>query len=368
MDIYTERLAALITDYSLDVREGQQVNIIGSTLAEPLIKALYRRMLEHGAHPHIRVWLPGMDDIFFQVARDHQIDYISFIEQISVERFDAGVSIMSSPNTRSLTNIPAEKMARSHTAQKPLFEKFMERMNKKELKWCGTIFPTNAYAQDAEMSLEAYSQFLYRACQVTDDGYIDSWKKISAEQAKMVEYLKGKKDVHIRGVDTDLRFSIEGRPFVNCDGRENMPDGEIFTSPIEDSVEGKIRFSYPVCEGGREIEDIYLEFESGRVVKARARKNEDYLLKMLDTDEGARRVGEFGIGNNPGVDRFTRVILFDEKIRGTIHLALGLSFGESGGINKSAIHWDMICDLRDGGEIFIDGQLFGSDGKFCKAT
>ncbi len=365
MDIYTSRLAHLIVDYSLDVREHQEVVIFGSPLAGSMIKALYRRILERGAHPHLRVGLPGTNEIFYRFAMDDQIDHISDIDRMSIDAFDAGVSIMSSQNTRSLTNIPAERISRRHLAQKPLFEKFMDRTTRGELKWCGTVVPTNAYAQDAEMSLEEYSRFLYKACCVDRENYIDLWKDISREQSRIVDYLTGKKEVRIRGKHTDLRLSVEGRKFINCDGRENMPDGEIFTSPVEDSVEGKILFSYPVCEGGREIGDIALEFERGKVVHARAGKNEDYLLKMLDTDEGARVVGEFGIGNNPGVDRFTRSILFDEKIRGTVHIALGLSFAEAGGKNKSAIHWDMICDLRHGGEIHVDGQLFSKNGSFC---
>jgi aminopeptidase len=241
----------------------------------------------------------------------------------------------------------------------------MERISKGEIKWCGTIFPTDAFAQDADMSLSDYSDYFFNACGVKDDNYIEYWKKMSVEQQEMIEFLKGKRHVRIRGRDTDLSFSIEGRKFINCDGRENMPDGEIFTSPVEDSAEGEIRFSYPVCEGGREIDDIRLSFKEGRVVQASAEKNEDYLLEMLDSDEGARRVGEFGIGNNPGIDRFTKVILFDEKIRGTIHIALGLSLPETGGLNKSAIHWDMICDLRRGGEVVIDGEPFCKDGEFC---
>jgi aminopeptidase len=364
MNIYTQRLARLIIDYSLEVKEGQQVGINGLPAAGSLIRALYKRILERGAHPYLRLGLPGTEEIFFRTAGDSQIEYVSTIDQLSVEEYDAGVTIMSSSNTRSLTNIPAEKISMRHFAQKPIFERFLERLTNKELKWCGTIVPTNAYAQDAEMSLEEYSNFLYSACGVNEENYIETWQEISRGQAEMIEFLKGKKKIQLLGIDTDLVFSIDGRRFINCDGRENMPDGEIFTSPVEGSVEGRIRFSYPVCEGGREIEDIYLEFERGKVVKAKAKKNEDYLLKMLDTDEGARGVGEFGVGNNPGIDRFTRAILFDEKIKGTIHIALGLSFPEAGGLNKSAIHWDMICDLRQGGEILVDGNLFCKGGEF----
>lgn len=365
IDTCTERLARLITDYSIGVKEGELVEMIGSSIAEPLIIALYRRIVEKGAHTHTRIWLPGMDAIFYKLAGDDQLEYISEIDRLYVEAIDARIVIKSSSNTRSMSGIPPEKIARRQVAHRPLFERLIERISKGETRWCGTIIPTYAFAQDADMSLSDYSEFLYSACGVNDDNYIEFWQKISAEQNEMVEFLKGKKKVQVRGIDTDLSFSIEGRNFVNCDGKENMPDGEIFTSPVEDSVEGEIRFSYPVCEGGREIDNIFLRFEKGKVVKATAKKNENYLLEMLDSDEGARRVGEFGIGNNPGVDRFTKAILFDEKIRGTIHIALGLSLPETGGVNKSAIHWDMICDLRQGGEIIFDDELFCKDGEFC---
>ncbi len=365
MDIYTERLAGLLTDYSLEVKEGQRVGIFATPIAAPMIKALYRRILEAGAHPFPLIWLPGLEEIFYQVAGERQLDYVSALDRLPVEEFDAGVSIMSSPNTRALSNVPPEKMSRRQTARRPLFERLMDRIDKEEVKWCGAIVPTNAYAQDAEMSLEQYSEFLYKSCGVYDEDSIDNWRRISAEQSAMVDWMKGKKTVRIRGVDTDLEFSIEERTFINCDGRQNMPDGEIFTSPVEDSVRGKIRFSYPVCTDGREIENINLVFEDGVVVSASAGKGEDYLITMLDSDEGSRRVGEFGIGNNPGVTRFTKSILFDEKIKGTVHLALGLSFPEAGGKNRSAIHWDMICDLRGGGEVLVDGDPLIRDGRFC---
>jgi aminopeptidase len=365
-EICTERLARLITEYSLDVREGQWVEINGSSLAGPLIRALYRHMLERGAHPLPRVWLPGLDEIFYSTASEAQLAAVSPVDRLLLEEFDARVTIMSSPNTRALTNVPPERLTRHQTAYRPLFEGMMDRVSRGEFRWCGTAYPTDAYAQDAEMSLREYAEFLYRACGVDREDCVEGWRALSREQAEMIDFFRGKRTVRIVGPDTDLSFSIEGRTFVNCDGRENLPDGEIFTSPVEDSVEGHIRFSYPVCEGGREIEDIRLEFEKGVVVRASAAKNEDYLLRVLDTDEGARRVGEFGIGNNPGVDRFTRAILFDEKIRGTIHLALGLGFPEAGGRNRSAIHWDMICDLRGGGKILADGDLFSRDGEFCR--
>jgi aminopeptidase len=306
-----------------------------------------------------------MEEAFYEMANEEQLEFVSPVDRLLLEEYDARVSISSSTNTRALTHVHPEKMSRRQSAFRPLFEGVMERVARGDMRWCGTIVPTDAYAQDAEMSLTEYSHFLYRACGVDRKDSIGWWKSISREQQRMIDFFDGARQVRILGKDTELTFSIEGRRFINCDGRENLPDGEIFTCPVEDSVEGRIRFTYPVCEGGREIEDIALEFEGGKVVRASAAKNEEYLLHMLDTDDGARCVGEFGIGNNPGVDRFTRSILFDEKIRGTIHIALGMAFPEAGGRNKSAIHWDLICDLRPGGEIRVDDRLFSRDGKYC---
>jgi aminopeptidase len=227
----------------------------------------------------------------------------------------------------------------------------------------GTQFPTNANAQDAEMSLREYEDFVYGACLPDMDDPVGYWHRFSGWQEKIVKWLKGKEKVHVIGPETDLRLSIAGRGFINCDGRRNMPDGEVFTSPVEDSVEGQVYFSYPAIYQGREVTGVRLWLENGRVVKATAEKSEDFLLQTLDTDEGSRYVGEFAIGTNEGITRFTRSILFDEKINGSFHMALGRGFPGAGGKNESAIHWDMVCDLRDGGEIWVDDELLYKDGR-----
>jgi aminopeptidase len=240
----------------------------------------------------------------------------------------------------------------------------LERAAKKELKWVGTAYPTEAFAQDAEMSLREYEDFVFNACLPDPNDPIGYWQEVSRQQARIIDYLKDKKIVHVVAPDTDLTLSIEGRTFINCDGKENFPDGEIFTGPVENSVEGHVRFTYPACYEGREVEDVQLWFEKGRVAKAAAKKNEDYLLKTIDTDEGSQYLGEFAIGTNKGITRFTKNTLFDEKIGGTCHMALGAGYPESGSRNKSAIHWDMVCDLRQGGAIYVDDMLFYKDGDF----
>ena len=277
---------------------------------------------------------------------------------------DVRISIIAEENTKALSSIDPSKMVLHSQGRTELMETSMRRSAARELLWTVALFPTNACAQDAEMSLSEYEDFVYSACMPDPNDPIAYWQRFSAWQQKIVDWLKGKERVHVIGPETDLRLSIAGRNFENCDGRFNMPDGEVFTGPVEDSVEGHVCFSYPAIYGGREVTGARLWFEGGRVVRATADKNEDFLLKTIDTDEGARRVGEFAIGTNEGITRFTRQILFDEKISGSFHMALGAGYPETGSQNKSAIHWDLICDLRDGGEIWVDDELLYQSGKF----
>jgi aminopeptidase len=226
-----------------------------------------------------------------------------------------------------------------------------------------TLYPTEAYAMDADMSLTAYEDFFYRACLADKQDPISEWKQMAERQARIVEWLKGRKEIHIQGDGTDLKLGIEDRIFETAAGEYNLPDGEIFTGPVEDQTQGVVTFSYPAIEAGRRVEGIRLEFDQGRVVKARAESNEEFLITTLDTDAGSRVLGELGIGTNYGLTAFTGSTLLDEKIGGTIHLALGASYPETGGQNHSAIHWDMVCDLRKGGRITVDGDRLMEDGK-----
>jgi aminopeptidase len=281
-----------------------------------------------------------------------------------LETFDVSYHVLSDTNTKSLSSVDGARMARAAQARRELQEIFMRRQATGDLRWSVTLFPTEAYAQDAEMSLREYEDFCYGACLLDDPDPVASWKLIAAHQQKLVDWLKGKKTARVTGPHCDLTVGIEGRTFINADGTKNFPDGEIFTGPQEDVTEGHVEFTYPAIFLGREVDGIALTFEKGRVVKASAKKGEDFLLKMLDTDEGARTLGEFAIGTNNGIKEFTRNILFDEKLGGTIHLAVGASYPDTGGRNKSAIHWDMICDMRDGGEIAVDGVPFYRSGEF----
>ena len=362
-DPRVETVAKILVDYSVKVKPNQLVRITGAPEGAPLILAVYQKVLERGAHPFLQLELDEAEELFYRYANDTQLDYVPPYRKDVIEQIDAAVGIWTDVNTKQLSSADPAKQSRRATALRPLSDRFLDRAAKKELHWTGTIYPTQAFAQDAEMSLREFEDFVYNGCLVHEPDPIKAWKKISREQQHIVDRLNKARKIHVVGPDTDLKLEVTGRKWENCDGHENFPDGEIFTGPIEDSVNGHIRYSYPACAYGREAEDVRLWFKDGKVVKATAAKNEEFLLKMLKTDKGARYVGEFAFGTNYGIQRFTKNTLFDEKIGGTIHLALGKGYPESGSKNNSAIHWDMVCDLRKGGEVRVDGTLFLKDGK-----
>jgi aminopeptidase len=363
-DLRIEKLADVLVNYSVAVQPGDKVLIQGETIASPLFLAVYARVLQAGGHPLLMPSLSGTQELLFRYASDEQLQHIPEPFKLMIETYDVLISLTGTENTKALSNVdPAKTVLRSQ-AQAEIVKTYMARSAAGELRWVVALFPTNAHAQDAEVSLSEYEDFAYGACLPDSDDPVGYWKRFSAWQQKIVDWLKGKERVHVVGPETDLRLNVAGRTFINCDGKYNMPDGEVFTGPVEDSVEGHVYFSYPAIYAGREVSGVRLWFENGQVVKATAEKNEDFLRQTLDTDEGARRVGEFAIGTNKGITQFTRQILFDEKINGSFHMALGFSIPESGGQNESSIHWDMICDMRDGGEIWVDDELLYKDGDF----
>ena len=357
-----EKLARLMVHYSLDIQPGQQLVIRTHPLAEELTLAVYEQAIKAGANVFVRNAVPGLDEIFFKHASDKQLDYVSPLEKLITETFDASLNIWSEHNTRALSGINPERMAHYAKAGAGLSKIFMERSAKKEFRWCLTVFPTQAMAQEADMSLADYREFVYGAGMLDEDDPVAYWKKAGQEQQKMVDWLKGHDQVVLSGSNLNLKMSIKDRSFIPCDGKYNFPDGEIFTGPVEDSVEGWVRFKYPAIEYGQEVTDIQLWFEHGRVVKETASKNQELLTAQLNSDAGARTLGEFGIGTNYAITRFTKNMLFDEKIGGTIHLAVGAGYPESGSKNESGIHWDMLCDMNDA-EILVDGELFYKNGK-----
>ena len=363
-DRRVENLARLLTEYCVDVQPGDRVGVFGSTLSGPLMLALQREILRAGGHPHLIPVFPGSDYIFFSQANDEQLAYISPLTKMVFEEFEALIQLFSSANTKHLNNIDPSRQLITAKARAPILKRYMQRAAAKEVKWAITMFPTEAHAQDAEMSLREFEDFVYGTTFADTEDAVGEWRRIHDEQQRLVEWLAGKEHVVVKGPDADLSLSIKERAFINADGVDNMPSGEIFTSPVEDSMQGSVRFTYPAIEGGREVEGVELTFEGGKVVKASAKRNEAYLLEMLEVDEGARVAGEFAIGTNKRINRFTKNILFDEKMGGTIHIALGAGFEEAGGKNVSGLHWDMICDMRSGGRILVDDELFYDSGEF----
>jgi aminopeptidase len=363
-DPRVEKLAEMLVDYSVAIKPGDKVLIEGPAIAAPLIQAVYLKTLQAGGLPMLMASIPEVRQILYRHGSDEQLQFVPEPYKLALETFDVAISIMAEENTKAMNSIDPSRMVIRRKATAELNHRYLERAARGELRWTLTLFPTQAYAQDAEMSLDEYEDFVYNACMPDMENPVGYWKKVSSRQARIIEWLKGKQNVHVIGPETDLHLSIAGRPFINCDCKENVPDGEIFTGPVEDSVEGQVYFSYPTIYNGREVTGVRLWFEKGKVVRASAEKNEDFLLKTLDTDEGSRYVGEFAIGTNEGINRFTGEILFDEKIGGSFHMALGEGYPESGSKNQSGLHWDMICDLRRGGEIRVDGLQFYKNGKF----
>jgi aminopeptidase len=332
--------------------------------AAPLLVAVFEEVIRAGGHPHVFPSLSGTQEAFFRLASDEQLEFVSPVDEFLIKNTDVSIGIRSDSNTRELSGVDPAKQRLRRKAMADLMKLSMQRAAAGELKWVGTQFPTQAYAQEADMSLREYKDFVYSACYCDQDDPVARWQEVHDSQQLLVDWLEGKREVRVAGPNVELTLSIEGRTFLNSDGRRNMPSGEIFTGPVEESAEGWVRFTYPAVTAGREVEGVELRFEQGKVVEASAAKNEEFLLQMLETDEGARYLGEFAIGTNDGIQRFTKNILFDEKIGGSFHLALGAGYPETGSKNESAIHWDMICDIREGGEIYVDDELFYREGKF----
>jgi aminopeptidase len=363
-DIRIQKLADLLVNYSVGVKPGEKVFINASALAEPLVKEVYVKVLEAKGNPFPIVALPGLEELLYRYGSDAQLQYVPEPFKLIMETYDVRISLGGSANTKALNNINPDRIVIRDQAFAGIMQTFMQRSAAGKLRWVGTLFPTHAFAQDAGMSLTEYEEFVYAACMPDFNDPIAYWQRFATRQQKIVDWLKGKRSVHLTGPETDLTLSIEGRTFINACGHHNMPDGEVFTGPVENSVNGHVRFSYPTIYQGREVNGVNLTLSQGKVIAASAATNQEFLLKTLDTDPGARYVGEFAIGTNEGITQFTRQILYDEKFGGSFHMALGAGYPDTGSKNQSAIHWDMICDLRNGGEIRVDGELLYQNGKF----
>ena len=357
------KMAEVLVGYSLGVQPGWTTTIEAGAAALPLVQAVYREVLRAGAHPYVLLEPPLLKDLLLQEGSEEHLMRTNPYRLHMVEHSDAILRIGSDENTRSANNIDPARQVLMQKGDMPISQGFMERIAK-DRPHCLTLFPTNAYAQDAEMSLSEFEDFVFHACLLDGDADpVDRWKELSRYQQRIVDWLKGKAQVHVEAPGTDLRMSIEGRNFVNSDGKRNFPSGEVFTSPVETTVEGHITFSYPVSYRGRTVQGVRLAFERGKVSSYSAEAGEDFLAAMLEVDDGASMLGEFAIGTNPGITRLTLIILFDEKIAGTIHCALGNAYPNAGGTNRSAIHWDMVTDMREG-RITVDGVVLYERGAF----
>ena len=357
MSLDAERFAALLCDYCLEVQAGQQVVVRSTTLASPLVLSLQRALLEREAWPLLRVALPGQEEGFWAAARDVHLDGFAPLELVEAQSTDASVTVHAPENTRALAGVDGSLMSRSARARAVVREAALAR------RWCVSLWPTPALAQDAGMSLSDFAAFVARALFLDRSDPVAAWVELGRSQARLVEWLATASELRIEGEGTDLVLGVAGREWINSDGRRNMPSGEVFTGPHETSVEGRVLFSFPSSVRGTRVSGVSLEFREGVVVSARADEGDDVLQAMLATDDGARRLGEIGIGTNFGIDRAVGMTLLDEKIGGTVHLALGRAYPETGGTNESAIHWDLVCRPR---RVSADGEPVLEDGNFVR--
>ena len=364
MSAYITCFAETVIEYSLNIRPGDLFIIRSTALAAPLVKAVYAAALKRGAHPVVRIALEGLEETFFELAGDEQMAFESPLDLAETEQATVRLYIDAPYNTRALSSVPPERLASRSRALSRLSQIFMDRSAGGQLRWCSTLYPTQALAQEAGMSLNEYEDFVFKAMILDQPDPAGAWRAFSADQQQKVDRLDRAQQIRIVAEGTDLTLSVEGRRWINSDGKRNFPSGEVFTGPVEDSANGVIHFSFPAVRGGREVEDVSLTFSEGKVVKAEAGRGADYLHEMLSLDEGACFLGEVAIGNNAAIQRYTKNVLFDEKIGGTCHLALGASYPETGGRNRSALHWDMVCDLRQNGAIYADGELIYEKGQW----
>jgi aminopeptidase len=352
-----DAFAALLCDWCLEARAGDQV-LVGATVPSmPLALAVHGALLQRGAWPLMRLSADALAESFYRHATDAQLDGFAPLELAEAQAADAFLTISAPTNTRALAAVDPARITRAGRARAPIQEARLSS------RWCGTLWPTAAAAQQAGMSEDDYASFVTRALFLDRPDPATAWRELSEAQQQLVDRLTPAREIRIEAPGTDLRLRVDGRTWVNSDGKHNMPSGEVFTGPLEDSANGTIRFTVPSSPRGVEVSDITLTFAGGRVVNASAQRGDDYLQAALETDAGARFLGELGIGTNVGIDRPTGAILLDEKMAGTVHLALGRSYPQTGGTNQSALHWDMICDLRDGGSLSADGEPLPLTGR-----
>lgn len=362
------KLAKLLVNYSAGIKKGERVFVSCDEAATPWLVEVVKEASKAGAVIEYMLTSDDAKNAIIKYSSKEQLETQKIMQEAIMKKADVWLSAWGTRNTKINSNIPSDKIKSFMEGEKAWRKYYSGRMGDGTLRWCGTQFPTQSDAQEASMSLEEYEDFVYGAGLLDYDDPIAEWKRISEEQERWVKYLDTKSEIHIISKGTDIKVNVKGRKWINCDGKVNFPDGEIFTSPVEDGINGHISFSFPGIYMGKEIEGIELEVKDGVVIEAKAKKGQELLQSLISIDEGSCHFGEVAIGTNYGIKNFTRNMLFDEKIGGTVHMAIGDSMAEAGGKNRSNIHWDMLCDMRNGGEIYADGELFYKDGRFIDSV
>ncbi|TVQ63121.1 MAG: aminopeptidase [Phycisphaerales bacterium] len=374
-DARLDRLADVLVRYSTRVKPGDWVVIASESVGYPLVEATFEAVLRAGGHPEWLVRSETLDELMLAEGSAEQIARLSPVSELVMDRVDVRIAFWADVNTRFLGAIDPKRVAARDASRRPLRKRFMERAAQGDVRWCGTLYPTEAAAQDAGMSLRAYADFVFRSGLLHEADPVAAWKAVKERQQRVCDFLQDKKELRFRvpatehhdGTDLTVNVDPSKSVWINCAGEENFPDGEVFTGP--QGVEGHVNYTYPAVYNGNEVEGVRLAFQGGRVVDASARKGEAFLIEMLDQDQGARSLGEIAIGTNYGITEFSKNTLFDEKIGGTFHAAVGSGYPESGSHNESGLHWDMVCELRErngepGGTIEADGEVFHRNGRF----
>jgi aminopeptidase len=361
------KMAQLLARHSLELKRKDLLVIRTTPLAAPLVLEVMREALKAGAYPYLRAEIEGTQEIFLKEAAAELLDFLNPVDVQEMEHVDAILSILAPFNNKALSGVEPSCLCRWQKTRDPLFKRHLERDATGQLRWNVTLFPTHASAQEAGMSLADYCEFAFAAMHLEEEDPTAYWLRFRAEQEHLVQRLSRGREIRVLGRGTDLSVRIEGRTWINSYGRHNIPDGEVYTGPLEASARGHILFTFPTIYQQREVEGVRLVFEDGKCVKAEANRGQDFLLENLDLDLGARYLGEFAFGNNDGIRQFSKDLLFDEKIGGTMHIALGASYPQTGGQNVSAIHWDMVCDLREESEVRLDGEVIQRNGKWLSS-
>ncbi len=365
MNTLWEKYAKVLVDYSVKVQKGELTVIrTDSYLSHHLVKEIYKQVLLKGAYPVVRTGVEGLNEVFIKNASDEQLKYVDPMTELEYEKAKNLISIGAPFNVKNMARSDSKKLAKRSGAMKHLSEKMLKRSSEGDLKWVIADFPTQALAQEAKMSLDEYTEFLINSCYLYLDDPVKKWQEIGIFQQKIADYLNTKSTIRIEGEKTDITFNVKGRIWKSCAGECNFPDGEVYTSPVEDSAEGQIYFDFPQIYRGNEAQKVLLTLKGGKIIDAKAEKGEEFLNSMLDMDEGSRFVGEIAIGTNDMIQDVTGNILFDEKIGGSIHMAAGASYPETGGKNISGLHWDLIKNMKNSGKIYADGVLIYENGKF----